>query len=276
MVAGLIDEVISDGPVGVTLGEFLLLRRPFGGRRFDAVIDTQSNIRRSLVVRRSAGKTFISPAANFALSSRKPDNWPDPLVERLETLLSLTAGRPIISKPLSLTNPRALAAAAALLPAGPVYVGLAPGAGGLERRWPIDRFIAIARQQEELGRRAVFILGPAEADYVQLLQEACPTSFFPQLNRSDAFADVDGPLLTIALATRFSAAIASDAGPGHMMAAGGAPLVSLARFRRKAVKFRPAVEPLEILVAEDYGGDAIDLIPLDAVLSRLERVIAAS
>jgi ADP-heptose:LPS heptosyltransferase len=272
VVEGLLDEVITQGVVGLTAMDLFALRRPFGGARYEVVIDTQSNVRRSLVVRRAAG-LFISPSANFRLSDRRPKFWPEPLVERLQTLLSLAAGESVPSRPVDLTGGRALEAARSLLPDGPTYVGLAPGAGGKERRWPLERYIALAADQRVKGRQAVFILGPAEADYVRPLRETCEGALFPQSDRRDGFSDIDGPLLSIALATRFAVAVASDAGPGHMMAAGGAPLVSLALYRRKAVKFRPAVEPLRLLIAEDYGSPDIAAIPLADVIARLEEIL---
>jgi ADP-heptose:LPS heptosyltransferase len=94
----------------------------------------------------------------------------------------------------------------------------------------------------------------------------------PEVGRTDAFQEVRGPLLTIALAGRLAAAVANDAGPGHMLAAGGAPLLSLQQSRRKAAKFRPAARRLEMLVAEDYGG-GMDAIPPADVEARLERLL---
>ncbi len=272
VVTGVIDELILGEPLGSGALDFLSPRKPFGGRRFEVVIDTQSNVRRSLVVRR-AGGVFISPAAGFALSSRKPKSWPDALVDRMAVLLSLAGGDGASLRPLSLIEPRVQAAAEALLPPGPRYVGLAPGAGGPERRWPIERYIALAALQHQRGRTPVFILGPGERDYLEPIRASAPFALLPQEDRTDSFADITGPLLTIALAGRLQAAVAADAGPGHMLAAGGSPLVSLFRERRKALKFRPAAPRVEVLIAEDFGGREIGLISVEAVDQALERLL---
>jgi ADP-heptose:LPS heptosyltransferase len=84
---------------------------------------------------------------------------------------------------------------------------------------------------------------------------------------------VKGPLLAIALAGRLTAAVANDAGPGHMLAAGGAPLLSLQKDHRKAVKFRPAAGALSCWSRRDYGQDMAAL-PLDVVDAALQRLIA--
>jgi len=83
---------------------------------------------------------------------------------------------------------------------------------------------------------------------------------------------VRGPLLVIALARRLAAAVANDAGPGHMFAAADAPLASLHGFRRKAAKFKPAASRLELLVAEDYG-EGMAAIPVAEVEAALDRLI---
>lgn len=274
VVAGVIDEVISSGVTGAGLADFALLRRPFGGRRFDVVIDTQTNVRRSLVARRGA-RLFISPAADFRLSHRRPEVWPEAMVDRLTTLLELASGRPVGFRPAPLVDPHARAAAEALLPPGPRYVGFAPGAGGAVKRWPLDRYIALAAGEAEAGRTPVFFLGPDEVEDAAAVRAALPGVLIPELDRTDPFPDVRGPLLAIALAGRLAAAVANDAGPGHMLAAGGAPLLSLQLERRKAVKFHPSAVRLEMLIAEDFDPAAgISAIPLDAARASLDKLLA--
>jgi ADP-heptose:LPS heptosyltransferase len=274
VVAGYIDEILTDGPTGAKPLDALPWVKPFGGRTFDLVIDTQENLRRSLVARRAVGKQgrFVSAA----LQARKP-GWPAAVVERLARLLFLASDGKGAPRPLALSDPDAANAARALLPTahygGPVYVGLAPGAGGQDRRWPLERYIELARRIESAGRKAVFFFGPDEAADLAIVRAAVPGALFPEKDRTDGFTGVKGPMLAIALAGRLTAAVANDAGPGHMLAAGGAPLLSLQQDHRKAIKFRPAAQRLEVLVAEDYGQDMAAL-PLDVVDAALQRLIA--
>jgi len=197
------------------------------------------------------------------------------MVDQLALLLKLGGGEQATPKALPLVNAEAKAAAEALLPKGPRYVGFAPGAGGPERRWPIDRYITLAQNQYERGRTPVFILGPSERDYVSPVRSNAPFALMPAEDRTDAFTSIFGPYLTIALATRLQAGVAADAGPGHMLAAGGSPLVSLFREGRKAAKFRPAAPRVQTLIAEDFGGKDISMIPVEAVDQALERLLSA-
>lgn len=260
VIEGLIDEVITDGVTGADALDWLPWVKPFGGRTFDLVIDTQENVRRSAVARR-AGRRFVSAAGRGA-------DWPDAVVDRLGVLLTEAAPGATL-QPLKLTDPRALAAADTLLPFGEIYVGFAPGAGGAEKRWPLASYITVAKLQETKGRKPVFFFGPDEAEDAATVRAAMPNALFPESCQTE----IKGPLLVIALASRLAAGVANDAGPGHMLAAGGAPLVSLQRDRRKAVKFRPAAQRLEVLLAEDYGG-GMDALPVDSVTQALERLLA--
>jgi ADP-heptose:LPS heptosyltransferase len=274
IVEGALDEVIIEGPTGAGALDWLPWVKPFGGRTFDLVIDTQENVARAAVARRAARGLFISPAGGFALSQRKPDGaWPTAVVDRFSTLLSLATGKPESLSPLTIVDPRTRAAAEALLPSGPTYVGLAPGAGGQDKRWPLQNFLALARLQASRGRTPVMFFGPDEAVDAAAVREALKgAALLPEWDRNDDYSDVKGPALVVALATRLAGAVANDAGPGHMFAAGGAPMLSLQTDHRRAAKFRPAAPRLELLIASDYGTTMNDL-PVEVADAALERLL---
>ena len=71
---GLIDEIIENAGIGLSFGELFqgLSKGPLGGRRFDLIIDTQRIFWTSLSLKRVPHDAFISPAARFLLSSKKP------------------------------------------------------------------------------------------------------------------------------------------------------------------------------------------------------------
>lgn len=270
VVAGYVDEVILDGRNGAEPLDSLPWVKPFGGRKFDLVIDTQENLRRSGVARRGAAGCFVSAARQA-----RTRDWPVAVTDRLSRLLSLATDGQGAPKPLALTNPDALKAAETLLPTGPTYVGLAPGAGGQDKRWPLENYLELARRVVAEGWTPVFFFGPDEAEDAVATAREVPQALQPERDRADGFTGVKGPLLVIALAGRLAAGVANDAGPGHMLAAGGAPLLSLQQDRRKSVKFRPAAQRLEMLVAEDYG-DGMGALPVDAVWGALQRLVSGA
>lgn len=277
----LLDEIVTGAIARRHWPAVLTEWRLMGGRRFDLVIDTQRNLARSLVLRRVRHGLFISAAGDYRLSNRRPEAGaaaPVAVIDQLTALLSLATGRRERPAPLSMLSDDLRRAAEALLPAGPIYVGVAPGAGGASKCWPLDRFVAVAREQVERGRVPVFLLGPAEADWLAPLSQQVPQALFPEWNRTDSLKHVKGPTLVIALAGRLAAAVANDSGTGHMLAAGGAPLVSLFTSKRMAEKFRPATDRLIALEPGAFGGGAgeIDAIPVNPVIAAVDRHIEAA
>ncbi len=271
LTGGLIDEVIEEAGFDRALP--MLLRRPLGGRAFDLVIDTQRGVPVTLLLRRIRHRRFISGAADFLLSDAKPPRGyrrPAGMVRQMLDLLETASGLPAVpDAPLAIDS-GTLAAAEAALPAGPVYIGLAPGAGDRRKCWPLENFIALARRQIEAGRTPVFILGPAEGEWLDRLRKVVPNARFPT-------AGTDGSLtptiaLSVALGRRLAAAVANDAGTGHILAAADAPLVSLFG-PTPAAKFAPAATRREVIEAQSFGSDDMAAVPVDAVADALERLL---
>ncbi len=271
LVDGVLDEVIEDAGIGSRAGE-LLGAKPLAGRPFDLVIDTQSRVLTTLIVRRLVHARFISPTANFWFSqSRPPRGYAKPphLHHRLFDLAALAVGH-AVKDPGPQPLPAAFRAEAArLLPDGPTYVGFAPGAGNRAKCWPLDGYVALAQQQAARGRTPVFILGPNEREWHQPLMTAVPGARFPNQDP----AAVISPLLTLALAGRLAAAVTGDGGAGHILAEGGAPLVSLWG-PTDVQKFHPMARRLKIVRAQDFGGDTMDKIPVEAVAAGLDALLA--
>jgi len=269
LAQGLIDETVEDAGIGSRLGE-LWSARPLAGRRFDLVIDTQRRVLTTLIVRRIAHGRFVSGAAGFLLSGAKPKlpyRKPAAMVRQMLDLVEAASGLPARpDAPLAL-EPAVAGAAAALLPGGPVYVGLAPGAGGRGKCWPLENFLALAGSLACDGATPAFILGPNEAEWAPRCA-AIPGAALP-LQAAAARGIPATPMLTIALARRLKAAVANDSGGGHMLAAGGVALVSLFGPTSPA-KFAPLCPRLTVLRAQDFGGDSLDRIPVAAVRAALK------
>ncbi len=268
LAAGLIDEVVEDAGIGSRPGE--VFSRPLPGRRFDLLIDTQRRVLTTLITRRIAHGQFISGAAGFLLSDVKPKlpyRKPAAMVRQMLDLVAVASGKPAEpDAPLAL-DAAIERAAAEILPPGPVYVGLAPGAGGREKCWPLAKYIALASELALDGAVPVFILGPNEAEWIAPCRVVAGAVLPLQLAAGRGIATT--PMLTIALARRMQAAVANDSGGGHMLAAGDVPLVSLFG-PTSPEKFAPLCKRLAVLRAQDFGGDDMNRIPVDAVRRALK------
>jgi ADP-heptose:LPS heptosyltransferase len=281
LVGGRIAEFITDLAIPAEPAAALRLAwgrgHPILDRHFDLIVDTQRNLGRTLFLRRIPHRRFLSGTWRYVWSSAPPPRGvprrPPQLVDKLLGLAAAAAGHPV-AVPNPIPIPADLRARAAdLLPPGPTYVGIAPGAGNKHtgKCWPLDRFVALARAQVERGRVPAFLLGPEEGrEWLASVRAAVPQALFPEQRNEAASA---GPSLTAALGERLSAAVANCSGTGHLLAAGGAPMVSLYGPTRPE-KYAPFARALICLKAQDYGADRIDAIPLDAVAAAVERQVA--
>src|SRR5712671_539321 len=180
LVDGRIAEFITDLAIPADPRAALFARHPILDRHFDLIVDTQRYFGRTVFLRRIPHARFISGTWRYLLSNARPPRplklRPPHLVDKLLGLAAAAAGHPIaVPNPIPL--PAAWRArAASLLPPGPCYVGLSPGAGNQQtgKCWPRDAFIALARHQVERGRVPVFLLGPEESEWHGRLREAVP------------------------------------------------------------------------------------------------------
>src|SRR5579864_7973845 len=160
LVARAIDEIIENAAIGSRAAE--LFHRPLAQRRFDLVIDTQRRVLTTLILRRLRTRVFVSGAARFLLSDRRPPGGyerPQRLLDQLLDLITIAGGAAVTpSFDLVLGSPWREAALTAL-PPGPAYLGIAPGAGGAHKRWPRERFVALAEAKIRAGRTVVIMNG---------------------------------------------------------------------------------------------------------------------
>jgi ADP-heptose:LPS heptosyltransferase len=269
LVEPLLDEVREDVTLGMSLKEYL---RPPPPGFYDVIIDTQNKIKSTLLLKRLQHRRFISSTAAFLFSDDRPDtpHKRGSVQRRLLQLIGLAAGRPVVAN-YALTLPdeyRSLAGQ--LLPEGPCYIGLAPGSGVARKCWPLESYIELARRQILLNRAPVFFLGPAEAGWKNRINAECPGCLFPE--QAGPPPGGNGVLLSLALAERIAAGVANDSGTGHIFAIAGPPLVSLFG-HSNAEKFVQDRAARITLLARDFGGVEMHLIPVDAVCDAIDALL---
>jgi ADP-heptose:LPS heptosyltransferase len=267
LVTGLLDEVMMKD-----VGAFAAGCRS-AHQRFDLIIDTQRGIPTALKLRRIPHRRFISPCLGFLLSDVRPGGRyrkSASLARQLLDLVELAAGQSIVltaATPLCLP-PDIKAEVARLLPPAATYVGLAPGAGGRHKCWPLENYLELGCRIAAAGHVPVVFLGPAEAEWIPAVRSGLPAARLPLQETSHS-----SPLLTIALGKRLAAAVANDSGAGHMLAAADVPLVSLFGPTPSA-KFAPTTSRLIVIRAQDFGSDRMDAIPAPAVWDAVAGLLA--
>lgn len=281
LVQGVLDGIVDWVKVGEHWKE--TLQNPLPGHHYDLIVDTQKNLRITLILKRISHKKFLSHTWKGVFSSFNTGVWlrsrPKHDIQRLFSLTSL-GGRPLELKPYApplppLYTERVKVSLPVSLPledGGPVYIGLAPGAGhearGETKCWPLERYSVLAQGQVKKGRIPVFILGPEETSWFASLKHTVPEALFPLQEPGVPTS----PLYTVALAQRLGVIVCNDSGTGHMCALSGRPLISLFGPTR-ATKLAPITPHGQVLTASQFKPNShkMEDIPFSAVEDAVEH-----
>lgn len=260
LAAPLIDEFIELAPETLNFSAARSLRK----RKFDTIIDTQRRVKKTLVLKTIPHKKFISSSAKYLFSSKRPRQKYERLIDNMFMWGDLATGLELQPQPVDLPPGDWDVEAATILPDGKNYVGFVPGAGQVHKKWKVENFIELAKYCEAKGLISVFFLGPMEQEMSAILKNELPNAVIPKLS---------SPYLTIALGRRLKSAVANDSGGGHLLAAGGAHMVTLFRNDGVRRKFLPTAPRVVALTPEDFDVPHMEDIPLEAVKKALEEVL---
>ncbi|MBI1954577.1 MAG: glycosyltransferase family 9 protein [Proteobacteria bacterium] len=140
------------------------------------------------------------------------------------------------------------------------YIGLAPGAGGRHKCWPLENYINLANDLYKKGFIPVVLLGPAEQEWTDQCQSLVKGALFPLQKTSSA-------LLTIAVAKKLSLGIGNDSGITHLMATSHIPILALYG-PTSHKEFVPQTPTLYTLTAQEFSGRDMKDIPYKAVFEK--------
>jgi heptosyltransferase-1 len=211
------------------LHEISRLRRDLRAGSYDAVLDFQGAIRSAMIGRMAGCRRVIGeaaprePVAKWLFTERVVTRGVHVIEQDVE-VASAVAGdalQPVL--PVLPVDPEAEAWCDALLgpsqklTANPVTL-LNPGAGWGAKRWPAERYAAVARGLAERGFSAVVNAGPGEAELAEVI---CKQSGGAALAAACSLSQL------IALTRRVSLAVAGDTGPLHLACALGKPVVGI-------------------------------------------------
>jgi heptosyltransferase-1 len=209
-----------------TREEFMALRTALRGGVYDAVIDLQGAIRSALVARLAGCRRLIGEAepreraARWLFTERVATHGAHVIEQDVE-LASAIAGEALQPvQPWLPVDPAAEAWADAILPlaASEPAVLINPGAGWGAKRWPAERYAAVAQGLIECGCRVVVNCGPGEAPLAEVIVRQTGGA---ATALSCSLAQL------IALTRRIALAVAGDTGPLHLACALGRPVVGV-------------------------------------------------
>ena len=210
------------------------LARHLRAARLDVAIDLQGNVKSGVLTALTGAPLRIG---FVAARCREPLN----AVFTNHRVLPPAAARHVVEQGLALLAPVGVRPAAVEFPlpldpaaearmdafladaglkASQRLVVLNPGAGRPDKRWPVERFGALAaRLVEEAGATVLVVWGPSEEPAARAIAGAVP--------RGVLAAPPTGLAELLAVLRRASVVVAGDTGPLHLAAALGAPCVGL-------------------------------------------------
>jgi ADP-heptose:LPS heptosyltransferase len=264
--SGLFDRIETDGRVK-TLRDYWRLFRRLRRERYDRVYDLHTSSRtkqyRWFFFPRFPEWSGISPGASHRQT--RPDRNDLHNLDRLADQLHVAGIAP--AYPLGEAPAPDLSWAVRL--AGedvaerfglrPPFALLAPGASptGDAKRWPVERYAALAAVLRRRGMDVGVLGGPSEAQAAAAILAAAPGSV--DLTCKTRVTDLAG------LGARAKLTVGNDTGPTHWAAYGGSPgLMLMARVSREG-HCEPRAR-MGALMVED-----LKLLPLEAVTASLAQ-----
>ena len=147
---------------------------------------------------------------------------------------------------------------------GELLIGVHPGAGEGEQRWPFDRFASIAaRMIHNFDARVLVFAGPNERGLARRLVATLPA------RRAIA---VESPAITdfVSAAARLSLFVGNHSGPAHVAAAAGAPVVVASTF------VQPSPQDLLGSLVEHVRASHVTLISEEDIYEAAGRLLKAN
>ncbi len=233
--------------------------------KFDLIVDLQSKLRNTLILKRIPHINFYSSTFNFNFCTNKKNyiktkNLCKMTIENLEKFLNLKINYSPYN--LSLISDKFKQEAKKLLPYSN-YIGLSVTQGNLYRKksWPMYNFVELAKKLNDKNKIPVFFIEKENRDLINDIKSKVPQALFPEDDSS-----ISCPALVTALSARLEKAISIDNGVMHMMSLSGVPMIVLFG-PTNSKKFAPDQKNVKILDSKVlYNDNEIKRITINDVL----------
>lgn len=235
---------------------------------FDLIIDLQSKLRNTLILRQFPHKNFYSSTLNFKFCSKKNQYLYTKhnirnVITNLEKILGYSI--PFHEYKIDLIDKKYFDEAKKLLPQKN-YIGFSITQGNEYRKksWPIKNFINLANEISKLNKIPVFFIEKDNKDLINYISLSVKGAIFPETQSS-----LSGPPFVTALASRLEKSISIDNGIMHMIALAKIPMIVLFG-PTSSEKFSPKHNNVSVLDSKKiYNSSDISKITLNDVLKHI-------
>lgn len=272
-----LDDCLTYQPIDGQPGRLRRLVRSFGP--LDVVIDTRSNLRivgSALALYFTAPRYVANGVGFFLRKGVRPgvETRGYSHAERYHRLAEIVAGRKLPFDGGLPVQPREDAAAREILPDGRAYFGIATGPFGSVKTWPLEGYVKVAAALAAHGLKPVVLLGRDESDQRAWFEQNLPDAVIIDAQVARA-RDCDLLWLIHAAAGHLLACVANENGLGHLVAARGVPLLTLAGVTN-ARRWKPLTPVWRVIEAASFDASRrIAAIPPEAVAKAIVDMAAA-
>ena len=237
--------------------------------KFDLIIDLQSKIRNTLILKRIPTNNFYSSTFNYNFCTIKKNyssnaNISKKTISNLEKFLDTSIN--LIDFSLDNLDISFIEEAKKLLPNNN-YIGFSLTQGNEYRKksWPIDNFIVLAQRIEKNNKIPVFFVEKNNFEIIDKIKSLVPNALFPEHG-----SNIASPALVTALSSRLEKAISIDNGVMHMMSLSNIPMIVLFG-PTNSEKFAPNTKNIIIIDSKKiYKSDDISKITTEDVLKYID------
>ena len=227
--------------------------------KFDLIIDLQSKLRNTLILKCIPHIHFYSTTFNNLFSSKKVSFKSNNHLENLSIFLEEKIKH--IDFNYNKLPKNILNEAKKLLPKTN-YIGFSITQGNEYRKksWSIYKFIALANKSLIKNKTPVFFIEKNQEHIIEKIKNQVPNALFPE-----TVSELSCPALVTALSSRLDQAISIDNGVMHMMGLANIPLIVLFG-PTNAQKFAPKNNYTKILDSKElHDTTDIESITVDEV-----------
>ena len=236
-----------------------------GIKKFDLIIDLQTKIRNSLILKMIPHDIFISSCFNFYLSKPKVNIKKNIKINRtiLEAVNEVLGTKCTLQDyDLNKINRKYAEESKRLLPKNN-YVGFSITQGNIYRKkeWPINSVIILCNQLKEKNKTPVFFIEKTNYKLKNEIKKLIPDAIIPEHE-----SNLSSPALFTFLGKRFDFAISIDNGVMHMLSLAKIPMIVLFG-PTNSEKFAPDYKNLVVLDSKKiYNSKNISDITVEDVV----------
>ena len=237
---------------------------------FDLILDLQSKIRNSLILKMIPHKSFISPCFNFKLSKPNIDIKKEKKISNtiLEAInFAYKKEYKLNEFNINKIDKKFFIESEKLLPKNN-YVGFSITQGNIYRKkeWSLNNFVKLSSKIVQANKTPVFFIEKKNQELRNKIKELIPNALFPEHE-----TNLDSPALVSCLGKRLNFAITIDNGIMHMLSLAKVPMISLFG-PTDSEKFAPEYKTSRVLDSKKlYNTKNVSAISVEDVLQAAKQ-----